>query len=96
MKFSWDEAKRRANLRKHGIDFVGCDTIFLGHTLTIEDDRFGYSEPRYFTLGLLEGRCVAVAHTETDDEIRIISIRKADHGEQEIYFSSAPYSQEPD
>jgi hypothetical protein len=29
---TWDEAKRRANLRKHGFDFVDAEEIFLGVT----------------------------------------------------------------
>jgi uncharacterized DUF497 family protein len=26
---SWDESKRRSNLRDHGLDFVGADAISL-------------------------------------------------------------------
>ena len=33
--FLWDEAKRRANLRKHGIDFVDAERIFRGFTLPL-------------------------------------------------------------
>jgi uncharacterized DUF497 family protein len=52
--FLWDEAKRRANLRKHGIDFVDAERIFGGFTLTAEDVREAYGERRFLTLGLLE------------------------------------------
>jgi uncharacterized DUF497 family protein len=86
VRFEWDEAKRQANLRKHGIDFVGCEAVFEGYTLTVEDTRFVYSERRFVTLGLLEGRVVAVVHTETALKIRIISIRRATRHEQEVYF----------
>jgi uncharacterized DUF497 family protein len=34
--FAWDEAKRRTNLRKHGIDFAAAAKIFRGFTLTAE------------------------------------------------------------
>ena len=37
--FTWDEEKRSANLRKHGIDFVDAERIFRGFTLTAEDRR---------------------------------------------------------
>lgn len=37
--FAWDEAKRRLNLRKHGIDFADADKIFRGLTFTAEDVR---------------------------------------------------------
>jgi hypothetical protein len=42
--FVWDEAKRRLNLRKHGIDFADADRIFRGVTFTAEDTREGYGE----------------------------------------------------
>ena len=88
MRFAWDEAKREANIRKHGIDFVGIEELFEGYTITIEDDRFNYGEQRFVTFGMLEGRVVAVAHTESADVIRIISIRKATRRDEESYFSS--------
>jgi len=85
--FAWDEAKRRANLRKHGIDFVDAPKIFQGLTFTADDDREIYGERRFLTLGLLEDQVVSVAHTERRDEIRIISIRKATKYEARFYFS---------
>ena len=86
MEFDWDEAKRKANLRNHGIDFVCIEEVFEGETVTILDDRFDYGERRYVTFGFLEGRVVAIAHTETDDLIRIISVRKATRNEEESYY----------
>jgi uncharacterized protein len=88
MKFEWDENKRRRNLRKHGLDFLGCEVIFEGPTVTIEDSRFAYQEQRFITIGLLDGRLVVVAHTETKDLIGIISIRKAKRHEQTIWYKS--------
>lgn len=88
VKFEWDETRRRANLRRHGIDFVGCEAVFESYTLTVEDTRFEYGERRFVTLGLLEGRVVAVVRTETARKIRIIAIRKATRREQEAYFES--------
>jgi len=85
--FAWDEAKRRANLRKHGIDFADAEKIFRGLTLTAEDDREDYGERRFLTLGLLEDQVVSVTHTERGEDIRIISIRKATKHEARFYFS---------
>jgi uncharacterized protein len=45
--FTWNEAKRRANVRKHGIDFVDAPKIFQGLAFTAEDDREAYGERRY-------------------------------------------------
>ncbi len=40
------------------------------------------------TLGLVNDVVVVVAHTETDEEIRVISMRKATKNEEENYFQS--------
>lgn len=86
MEFEWDEAKRLANIRKHGIDFVDVPAVFDRDTVTVEDDRYSYTEQRFVTFGLLQGRVVAVVHTERNDSIRIISARKATKYEQRTYF----------
>jgi uncharacterized DUF497 family protein len=89
--FVWDEAKRRLNLRKHGIDFADAEKIFQGVTFTAEDTREDYGERRFLTLGLLEDQVVSVTHTEQGEEIRIISIRKATKHEARFYFSQITY-----
>ena len=86
MEFTWSEAKRAANLKAHGLDFVDAPRVFEGVTYTFEDDRFSYAEQRFVTLGLLAGIPVSVVHTETDHEIRIISFRKATNREASIFF----------
>ena len=60
--------------------------MFAGQTITILDDRIDYGEPRFVTVGLLQDRVVVIAHTETDEVIRIISIRKATKNEEIRYF----------
>lgn len=86
MRFTWDENKRRSNLVKHGFDFVDASQVFEGATLTFEDDRFAYGEQRFITIGLLRGRVVAIAHTETQDEVRVISMREGTKREQIRFF----------
>ncbi|MBP5975137.1 BrnT family toxin [Brasilonema sp. CT11] len=86
MEFEWDEAKRLANIRKHGIDFIDVPEVFDGDTVTVEDNRYDYGEQRFVTFGLLQGILVAVVHTERGDSTRIISTRKATKYEQRIYF----------
>ena len=86
MEYVWNEAKRRSNIRKHGIDFLGVERLFAGATVTIADDRFDYGEVRFVTLGLMEGRAVAVVHNESPNVIRAIAIRKATKNEEKSYF----------
>jgi uncharacterized protein len=87
MRFEWDENKRLINLQRHGIDFADVWQVFEHATYSIVDDRFDYGEIRFFTIGLLNGRVVAIAHTENTDVIRIISVRKANKNDQETYFN---------
>jgi len=67
---------------------VDAEEVFLGLTYTYEDDRFGYGEQRFVTLGFLRGNVVSVFHAEEGDHIHVISMRKATKGEREVYFQS--------
>ena len=88
MRFIWHESKRQTNLRKHGIDFVEATHVFAGPTFTFEDDREDYDEQRWITLGLLGESVVVIVHTETEDQIRVISMREADNDEQSLFFTN--------
>lgn len=88
MIFEWDERKRELNIAKHAIDFADCEEVFAGPTVTVWDGRFAYGEERFVTFGLLVGRVVAVAHTETTEIIRVISMRKATRHEQALFFEA--------
>lgn len=89
MHYSFDPAKRAANLKKHGFDLADAQQVISSAlTVTFEDNRFAYDEPRFITLGLLGDEVVVVVTTEDDEEIRVISMRKADRHEQKIYFEN--------
>ena len=88
MRFTWNPRKRRSNLKIHHIDFVDAESVFAGPTFTFEDDRFAYAERRLVTLGLLKGIPVSIVHTENEDEIRVISFRKATPNEAAILFEN--------
>ena len=88
MRFSWDERKRRLNLKEHGLDFVDAPRVFEGPTFTFEDDRFAYDEQRLVTLGFLAGMVVSMVHTESPSRIQVISFRKATRNEETILFKN--------
>jgi uncharacterized protein len=88
MRFIWDEPKRQANLNKHGVDFTAAERVFAGPTFTFEDDREDYGEQRWVTLGLLGVQVIVIVHTETAEEIRVISMREADNHEQRLFFTN--------
>lgn len=87
---TYDEAKRESNIRTHSFDFVGCEAVFSGFTITREDKRDAYGELRLQTLGLWNGIVVLIVHTPRDDHDHIISIRKAETHEERIYWRHAP------
>lgn len=78
IKFTWKAAKRTANLKKHGFDFANAEQVFNGPTFTVEDARDYDGEPRFNSTGFLGTAIVTICHTETEDEIHIISMRKAE------------------
>ena len=84
---TWDEPKRRSNIKDHGLDFVGCDSVFDGPIITQEDDRLVYGEQRINLIGLLAGQVVYMTYTERRDDLHVISPRKATRHETRYYFS---------
>lgn len=86
MRFTWDETKRRENLRKHGLDFADAERVFAGETFRREDTRYAYDETRMIAIGMLDAVTVLIVHVEDDETIRIISMRRADKHETKIYF----------
>ena len=86
---TWDEAKRRDNLRDHGLDFEGAEAIWDNFTVTREDIRERYGEKRLVTFGLLNGEVVVLVHTDRDDDMHIISLRRAEKYEARYYFETA-------
>ena len=88
VNITWDDIKRRANIAKHGLDFVDVGKVFAGPTFTIPDSRFDYGEERFVSIGLMDADVVVIVHTETENEIRVISMRKGTANEQKIIFEN--------
>ena len=89
MRYTHDPEKRAANLKKHGYDFKDAPQVIeADRTVTFEDRRFDYDEQRFITLGMLRGDVVVIATAETDEEIRVISMRRAEQNEEEIYYGN--------
>jgi uncharacterized protein len=91
MRYLWDETKRQTNLKTHGLDFADAPRVFGGPMVLIEDTREDYGEQRMIGIGLLETLVVLVVHVESDETIRIISMRKADSDETDLYYRNAGY-----
>lgn len=85
MEFEWDEAKRSANLAKHGLDFAEALEFDWEGAITWIDTRKDYGEERSLALGLFCGRIHSVAFVERHGITRIISFRKAKKREVRRY-----------
>ncbi|RJG14553.1 BrnT family toxin [Massilia cavernae] len=81
MKLSFDPAKRAKALIERGLDFARANEVFAGVTMTLDDDRRDYGEPRRMTVGLLDDRVIVVVWTPRGGTRRIISMRKANERE---------------
>jgi uncharacterized protein len=85
MRFEWDEAKRRSNIAKHGIDFLRARSIFDGRPYLELDSPRG-AEKRFLRVATFEGRFIAVAWTlRGEGVVRMISARRARNEEERAY-----------
>ena len=86
MKYQWNPDKARANYKKHGIYFADALSVFSDDfAMTNKDDY--YHEERFVTIGMDSfGKIIVVVFTWRDDDIRIISARKATQRECNQYF----------
>jgi len=83
---TWDEPKRLTNIRKHGLDFQGCEAVFDGPVVVDEDTRGRYGELRLNATGWLNGQVVVMTYTERDDDFHVISLREAKKHEIRRYI----------
>jgi hypothetical protein len=90
MVFAWDENKNRINQRKHGVSFETAARIFDDPNVVSYPDRTVEDEERWHAIGQAGGIAILlVLHTSEEyygeEEIRIISARKASARERALY-----------
>ena len=85
--FEWDPEKAKKNIRKHEVDFEEASSVFDDPMfITVLDEEHSDDEERYITIGLSnKNRLLLIAHTERNDVIRIISVRKVTKNEEKFY-----------
>lgn len=85
MRYQWDRDKATSNLNKHGIDFADAVSVFSDElAITIFEDCF--EEERFITIGIdIFSRILVIVYTLRDNEIRLISARKATRRERRQY-----------
>ena len=88
LTFEWDEKKNASNMKKHGVTFDEAKTVFTDQfARLISDPNHSDDEDRFILLGTsIHSRLLVVCHCiRMSDSIRIISARKADKQERDIY-----------
>ena len=92
MRFEWDDQKAVENLAKHGVSFGESTEVFYDPN-ALEDYDPGHSvgEDRFVIIGLSSRRLLYVVYAErAADLVRIISARKANQAQKEIYERKEP------
>lgn len=87
-RIRWDEAKNRANQRKHGISFDEAGELFRSPAGYLEmfDDAHSATEDRFIAIGPISRGVVLVVWVDRDDEtIRIVSARFATRRERRLF-----------
>ena len=85
--FEWDSDKEKKNIRKHGIAFKTASKVFWdADRLEFYDSvHSNAQEERYITIGIVQDILVVV-YTERGNAIRLISARRANSKERELYY----------
>ena len=84
--FEFDEQKSRANLKKHGIDFVDAQALWRDPDM-IEIPAKTADEPRFLTVGRIARKHWSAVVTPRGNNIRISSVRRSRIEEVAIYES---------
>ncbi len=91
LKFEWDNEKNKTNTKKHGVSFEEGKTVFFDeYALQFFDPEHSEDEDRFLLLGTsFKSQTLVVCHCfrEEETKMRIISARKADKDEQQVYWS---------
>ena len=86
MRYEWDAAKNKSNIRDHKIDFADVPCVFNSPMLVELDEREDYGEDRWIGIGLLRSIVVVIVFIEPrHDTIRIVSVRKANKHARKRY-----------
>ncbi len=85
MELEFDPDKRNKTLLERGLDFARAQEVFEGVHFTGQDIRVAYEEDRFITVGWLNARLVVLVWTPRGEMRRIISMRKANEREKELF-----------
>jgi len=80
----WDEARRKSNLEKHGLDFIDAHLVYDNpDKCTYQSNRKGERRLMDLAFAVVNGRLLALIYTERGNDVRVISFRPASREERE-------------
>ena len=86
MRITFDPAKNERNIAERGLSFELASELEWDTALAVEDTRRGLRRDAPARPGAsLHGRLHAVVVTAREDELRVISFRKANRKEEKLY-----------
>ena len=85
MNYEWSEQKKEANFEKHGVDLNEIENFEWDSVIETIDDRKNYGEQRWVAVGIICGRIYVLIYTMRNNNIRVISLRKANTRERNYY-----------
>ena len=85
MHIVYDPEKSERNRRESGLPFDRAAAFDFQTALYAIDERRDYGETRIVALGLIGDRLHVLCFVETDDGMRVISLRKANPREVNRY-----------
>lgn len=86
MNIEFDPIKSETNKTKHGIDFIDAQALWNDPDL-LEIPAKTTDEPRFLVIGKIGEKHWSGIITYRDENIRIISVRRARNEEIELYES---------
>jgi len=90
LEFEWDKKKDKSNTKKHGVSFEEDQTVFYDeYAIQFFDPEHSENENPFILLGTSsKSNTLVVCHCFREEEtrVRIISARKADKDEEQVYW----------
>lgn len=85
MEITFDPAKDLSDQRKHDVSLAEAEAFEWDAALVRKDTRREYGESRLIALGYIGMRLYCMVYVDRDNERRIISLRKANSREVNLY-----------
>ena len=93
--FDWDAKKNLINIEKHGVSFkMAASAFFDPNAVSVDDDEHSQNEYRFILVGINKyNNLLTVCHCYRNDGdvVRIISARKPNQYEEQVYEHGGAY-----